>query len=121
MDLILEMHRQETDHPGAVLHDNQRVAELFPRDAAGLLPAPAERYPGGAPGLQSCGGRHAIWHTFFSLHWIRLCASGPRGVSGAVAGAPPRLGVFLLLRRMSLMGDALSHAILPGVAVGVSR
>ncbi|MGL9769467.1 MAG: metal ABC transporter permease [Sodalis sp. (in: enterobacteria)] len=28
------------------------------------------------------------------------------------------LGIFLLLRRMSLIGDALSHAILPGVAVG---
>lgn len=28
------------------------------------------------------------------------------------------IGVFLILRRMSFMGDALSHAILPGVAVG---
>lgn len=27
-------------------------------------------------------------------------------------------GTFLLLRRMSLMGDALSHAILPGAAIG---
>lgn len=27
-------------------------------------------------------------------------------------------GVFLLLRRMSLAGDALSHAILPGVSIG---
>lgn len=29
------------------------------------------------------------------------------------------IGVFLMLRRMSLMGDAMSHAILPGVAVAV--
>lgn len=34
---------------------------------------------------------------------------------GIIAGP---LGVFLQLRRMSLMGDALAHAILPGVAAG---
>ncbi|MBN3859029.1 metal ABC transporter permease [Neisseriaceae bacterium PsAf] len=32
-------------------------------------------------------------------------------------GATP-IGVFLIMRRMSLVGDALSHAILPGVAIG---
>ena len=37
-------------------------------------------------------------------------------VSLSLSAAP--LGVFLTLRRMSLMGDALSHAILPGVAIG---
>ena len=34
----------------------------------------------------------------------------------SISAAP--LGVFLTLRRMSLLGDALSHAVLPGVAVG---
>jgi zinc/manganese transport system permease protein len=33
----------------------------------------------------------------------------------AVGGAP--LGVFLVLRRMSLVGDAISHAILPGASI----
>src|SRR3974390_2617974 len=32
-------------------------------------------------------------------------------------GAAP-IGVFLMLRRMSLVGDAMAHAILPGAAVG---
>ncbi len=34
----------------------------------------------------------------------------------SISAAP--LGVFLTLRRMSLLGDAISHAILPGVAIG---
>lgn len=36
----------------------------------------------------------------------------------AIALSSGPLGVILVLRRMSLMGDALSHAILPGLAVG---
>jgi len=34
----------------------------------------------------------------------------------AVGAAP--IGVFLMLRRMSLIGDAMAHAILPGAAIG---
>jgi zinc/manganese transport system permease protein len=34
----------------------------------------------------------------------------------SVGGAP--IGVFLMLRRMSLVGDAMAHAILPGAAIG---
>jgi len=36
----------------------------------------------------------------------------------ALAFAAGPLGVFLVLRRMSLVGDAMAHAILPGVAAG---
>ena len=43
-----------------------------------------------------------------------------RALLGCIAvsiGATPA-GVFLMLRRMSLTGDAMAHAVLPGVAVG---
>jgi zinc/manganese transport system permease protein len=43
-----------------------------------------------------------------------------RALAGTVAlafGAGP-IGVFLMLRRMSLVGDAMAHAVLPGAAVG---
>jgi zinc/manganese transport system permease protein len=36
----------------------------------------------------------------------------------ALALSAGPVGVFLMLRRMSLVGDAMSHAILPGVALG---
>lgn len=36
----------------------------------------------------------------------------------ALSLAAGPIGVFLMLRRMSLVGDAMAHAILPGVAVG---
>lgn len=39
------------------------------------------------------------------------------GASALAIGAAP-VGVFLMLRRMSLTGDAMAHAILPGAAVG---
>jgi zinc/manganese transport system permease protein len=39
------------------------------------------------------------------------------GVLGLALGAAP-VGVLLTLRRMSLMGDAMAHAILPGAAIG---
>lgn len=43
-----------------------------------------------------------------------------RALVGCLAlslSAPP-VGVFLMLRRMSLMSDAMSHAVLPGAAIG---
>lgn len=43
-----------------------------------------------------------------------------RALAGCIAlsfGAAP-VGVFLMLRRMSLVGDAMAHAILPGAAIG---
>src|ERR1700751_1061058 len=43
-----------------------------------------------------------------------------RALAGTIAlalGAGP-IGVFLMLRRVSLVGDAMAHAILPGAAIG---
>lgn len=51
---------------------------------------------------------------FLDFGFMRRALAGTWTLS--VACAP--LGVFLVLRRMSLMGDAMSHAILPGVAAG---
>jgi hypothetical protein len=48
-----------------------------------------------------------------TLMALRSAAAG--AVALAFGGAP--LGVLMIARRLSLMGDALSHGILPGVAI----
>ena len=59
-----------------------------------------------------------IWHTFFQPFIEFGFMRRALVVCLALSLSTTMLGVLLLLRRMSLMGDALSHAILPGVAVG---
>lgn len=59
-----------------------------------------------------------IWHTFFQPFIEYGFMRRALVVCLALSISTTALGVFLQLRRMSLMGDALSHAILPGVAVG---
>ncbi len=51
---------------------------------------------------------------FAEFEFMRRALAG----SFALALAAGPLGVFLMLRRMSLVGDAMAHAILPGAAVG---
>ena len=51
---------------------------------------------------------------FADFAFMRRALAGALALS--LAGGP--VGVFLVLRRMSLMGDAMSHAILPGAAMG---
>lgn len=55
-----------------------------------------------------------LFGPFIDYGFMRRALAG----SFALAFAAGPLGVFLVLRRMSLMGDAMAHAILPGVAVG---
>ena len=56
----------------------------------------------------------ALVQPFADFGFMRRALVGCLAIS---LGATP-VGVFLMLRRMSLTGDAMAHAILPGVAVG---
>jgi zinc/manganese transport system permease protein len=56
----------------------------------------------------------AVIAPFVEFSFMRRALVGCLALS---LGAPP-IGVFLMLRRMSLMGDAMSHAVLPGAAIG---
>jgi manganese/zinc/iron transport system permease protein len=55
-----------------------------------------------------------VLRDLFLDHTVRTVALGA-AVLGIVAGA---LGTFAVLRRQSLLGDAMSHAALPGIALG---
>lgn len=54
-----------------------------------------------------------LWQPFAEFAFLRRALTG--GVALALSIAP--LGVFLMLRRMSLMGDAIAHGVLPGAAL----
>ena len=56
----------------------------------------------------------ALIAPFTEFEFMRRALAGVIALS--LGGAP--IGVFLMLRRMSLVGDAMAHAILPGAAVG---
>lgn len=56
----------------------------------------------------------ALVAPFIDFEFMRRALAGV--IALALGGAP--IGVFLMLRRMSLVGDAMAHAILPGAAVG---
>lgn len=56
----------------------------------------------------------AVFQPFADFGFMRRALLGCIAIS---VGATP-VGVFLMLRRMSLTGDAMAHAILPGAAVG---
>lgn len=56
----------------------------------------------------------ALIGPFIEFEFMRRALAGV--LTLALGGAP--VGVFLMLRRMSLVGDAMAHAILPGAAVG---
>lgn len=56
----------------------------------------------------------ALWQPFADFVFMQRALLGCVAIS---LSATP-VGVFLMLRRMSLTGDAMAHAILPGAAVG---
>src|SRR5262245_25301620 len=63
--------------------------------------------------------RHSVMYElfiapFYDFEFMRRALAG---VIALALGAGP-IGVFLMLRRMSLVGDAMAHAILPGAAIG---
>jgi len=64
---------------------------------------------------KKCTERKLIYTIIMTTNLLLLLAVG--ALSGAVSGY---LGSFMVLRRMSLVGDALSHVALPGIAIALA-
>jgi len=56
----------------------------------------------------------ALWQPFAEFGFMQRALLGCLLLSLSA----PSVGVYLMLRRMSLTGDAMAHAILPGAALG---
>lgn len=54
-----------------------------------------------------------LWQPFSDFVFMRRALLGSLALAASIAP----LGVFLILRRMSMTGDAIAHGILPGVAL----
>ena len=128
----------------AALHDMDLVPQPFPGNpAAGPRAGGMGRHRAGADrgkpargaadvrGVRRrrrrlCRGRRAVAGGLIVMIYDALIAPFTefefmrRALAAVIAlslgGAP--IGVFLMLRRMSLVGDAMAHAILPGAAIG---
>jgi len=75
-----------------------------------LRPAPWTQGPRKLPDMIA----DALITPFVDFEFMRRALAAVIALS---LGAAP-IGVFLMLRRMSLVGDAMAHAILPGAAIG---
>ena len=62
------------------------------------------------------GVMHDLLIAPFAMGFMRRALIGCLALSVA---APP-LGIFLVLRRMSLMSDVMQHGVLPGIALGAA-
>src|ERR1051325_9646476 len=79
-----------------------------------MAPPPAPSMPGHRAPPEPIMITDALIAPFTEFEFMRRTLAAVIALS---LGAAP-IGVFLMLRRMSLVGDAMAHAILPGAAIG---
>jgi len=79
---------------------------------AGKRSPPSETVPGGPPAEARALLYDLLLAPFIEFGFLRRALVGCLALS--VAGPP--LGVFLVLRRMSLTADVMAHGVLPGIA-----